>query len=77
MLLRLSKTIGHREPVRTLVWRSPEFLENLRFQSRKDCFYGEIPTPVCTLARNDHFTDTLKGAPLGRSFFLDKRGLMR
>ena len=29
--LRLSNTIGHREPVRRLVWRSPEFQDNLRF----------------------------------------------
>jgi hypothetical protein len=50
LLFTLLKKSGHREPARTLVWRSPSV--SGQFSMVFPSISG-IPTPVCGLARND------------------------
>ena len=47
----------------------PNYRETCIFSVENVAFDRGIPTPVCALARNDHFFDTLKGLPrCGRPF---------
>ena len=53
----------------------PDFRKNCVFQTPNVASIGGIPTPVCALARNDHFFDSLKAPPLAVPCFYSSTDL--